>query len=833
MEHEVSHAVHLADTVASVVILMVIAALTNILSKRMHRLPLTVALVMMGVVMALLLSLFPGASEHLRFELTPEMVLFIFLPTLVFETALNLDARQLYRNIWPILMLAVPGLLLSTVIIGVIIWALSDFGLLLCLLLGAILSATDPVAVIALFKQLGVPERLTILVEGESLLNDATSLVLATLLLAIFLQGDFSPQVMGVGLIDFCVVFIGGCLVGWIAAVFIGLLLGKIESEPSIEITFTTILAYLSFIIAEHIFHVSGIMAVVAAGLTIGSWGRAKVSPSTVHFMHQFWEYLAYLANAMIFLLVGFQVDFGMLWSAIDLIAFAVLAMLVSRAVIIFGLMPLIGKLPNAESVSMPFKAVMYWGGLRGAIAMAIVLSMPDFPERDTLIAIVIGCVLFTLFVQGLSIETLVKRLGVDKPSLFEQIMRLDGVLAASSDGMKIVNTLRERNIFPERIAQKLEDKCKRELKQNERAINTLEKNISEQETLNILMIQCLAREKARYYELFSKGLITELSFNELDHTVSIHLDNIKHQSKMPGLETSLSATQQLTNLLIKWLAHIPAMNNMVDRLQKQRVVGDYNVAWARSRAYKSVLKGLAQLPAVERVDEKMVVQVKEFYEKLLKYVESEILEVEEEYPEFVEAVQNQLGEKMLLIAKHESVEHNTDYGLIPQGIASAILKEQSQRIRELNNIDLSASLEMGIEELLKKVPLFNDLSQTEFNIIAAKLIHHTVPRNTVILTEGTAGESMFLLARGVARVYVTENNKQNWRANLHVGDFVGEAALLMGTPRNASVASVTPCILYELHRQDLDLICQQQSTIAAAIKKVHQARQAANTEQS
>ena len=833
MEHELPQVAHLADIVASVIILMAIAALTNVMSKRLTKLPLSVALVMMGIGLTLLVNLIPGASGYLHFQLTPDMVLFIFLPTLIFESALNLDARQLYRNIWPILTLAIPGLLLSTFIIGSIIWALSDFEFFLCLLLGAILSATDPVAVIALFKQLGVPERLTVLVEGESLFNDATSLVLATLLLSIFLQGEFTPQVLGSGLLDFIVVFVGGSLVGWMAAVIIGLLLGKIESDTSIEITFTTILAYISFIIAEHVFHVSGIMAVVAAGLTIGSWGRSKVSPSTATFMHHFWEYLAYLANAMIFLLVGFQVDLGMLWSSIDLIGFAILAMLISRAIVIFGLIPLIGKLPNAESVSMPFKMVMYWGGLRGAIALAIVLSMPEFAERDALIAIVMGCVLFTLFVQGLSIEMVVKRLGVDKPTIFEQIMRLDGALAASSNGVKIVNMLCERNMFPESIAQKLVDDCQAELKQNETDINKLEDEISEQETLNILMTQCLAREKARYYELFSKGLISESSFNELDHTISVNLDDVKHHAKMPDFETKQSATQQINKLLIKFLLRFPGANNIVDVMQKNHVVGDYNVAWGRSRAYKSVLKGLEQLPAIERTDDKMVTQVREFYEKQLEDIENQILEVEEEYPEFVETVQNQLGEKLLLIAKHESVERNAEFGLIPEGVAAQILKEQSDRIRELNNIDLSASLEIGVEELLKQVPVFSGLSSTEFDVIAAKLKHLTVPRNTVIIKEGASGDSMFLLARGIARVYNTKEDEQHWLANLHAGDFVGEAALLLSEPRNASVESVTPCTLYELNRADLDVICQQQSAIAEAVTSVHQERQAANVEQS
>ena len=185
---------------------------------------------------------------------------------------------------------------------------------------------------------------------------------------------------------EFLFVFAGGVFVGWILAVMTGYTLGEIESDPAIEITLTTILAYFSFIIAEHVFHVSGIMAVVAAGLTIGSWGKSKISPSTSEFMEHFWEYLAFIANALIFLMVGLQMDLMVLWHSADLIALVVAAMLVSRAIVIFGVVPLLGKLPSAEVIERPFQMVMYWGGLRGAIALAIVLALPPFEYKDTLI---------------------------------------------------------------------------------------------------------------------------------------------------------------------------------------------------------------------------------------------------------------------------------------------------------------------------------------------------------------------------------------------------------------------------------------------------------------
>jgi CPA1 family monovalent cation:H+ antiporter len=245
MEHAVET---VTDLVTGIVLLMLVAAVTTMIGKRIDKIPLTILLVFIGMVIAAGSEHIPVLGTLADLKLTPELVLFVFIPTLIFESAFNLDARQVSRNIWPILTLAIPGLLGSTLIIGLIINLFTDFGIMVALLLGAILSATDPVAVISIFKQLGVPERLTVLVEGESLFNDATSLVLATLLLGILVSGEFSAAVLVSGFGNFLVVFVGGVLVGSLLALIVGYSLGSIESDADIEITLTTILAYFSFI---------------------------------------------------------------------------------------------------------------------------------------------------------------------------------------------------------------------------------------------------------------------------------------------------------------------------------------------------------------------------------------------------------------------------------------------------------------------------------------------------------------------------------------------------------------------------------------------------------
>ena len=826
MEHSTGS---VADLVTGIVLLMLIAAITTLISKRLDKIPLTILLVFVGVAIANASEHVPVLSVLVDFHLTPELVLFVFIPTLIFESAFNLDARQVSRNIWPILTLAIPGLLLSTLIIAVIFSSLTDFGFMVALLLGAILSATDPVAVISIFKQLGVPDRLTVLVEGESLFNDATSLVLATLLIGILVTGKFSADVVISGAVDFVVVFLGGVLVGWLLAMIVGYTLGSIESDAGIEITLTTILAYFAFIIAEHGFHVSGIMAVVAAGLVIGSWGKSKISPSTSEFMEHFWEYLAFLANTLIFVMVGMQIDLAALWASIDLIGIVVLAMLVSRAIVIFSFAPLLSRLPGADPIDMPFRQVMYWGGLRGAIALAIVLSLPPFDYKDTLIAVVMGAVLFTLVVQGLSIEKLVKFLGLNALSVSDSLAKLEGEKHAREEGLHRLNSLVSGGLFSQRIADNIQEKCERNLANLDLEISKLSRTMTQEDKSSNLAMRCLAREKARVYELFSRGLINEWAFRELDHTIAVQLDDVRHNQLMPTANIKVSAGKAIDLLLIRLLESAPGLGPIVERLRTSRIIRDYDVAWGRFRSANSVLHGFEEIVGETDSDQQVNSQIRQLYEEIMTTTKAQIDEVADQYPEFVESMQEQLGQRLLLVAEHESVEHAAELGMINKGIAGKILKDQEERLRQLKQDNISAAFEIEVSELLRKVPLFQGM-ESEFDTIASYLRPRTVPRGTAIIKQGQAGDSMFLIARGIAHVLIEDGGEVNQVATLYAGDFFGEAALLHSAPRNASTIAATPCSLYELKQEDLYKLMAAYPKIRRAVEQVDKERLDSNT---
>jgi len=826
VEHE---GIHIAELVTGITLLMLVAAITTMFSKKIDKLPLTIGLVFVGIGVSYAAQYVPGFGSLSTFALSPDLVLFVFIPTLIFESAFNLNARHVMRNILPILTLAVPGLLLSTAIIGFIMAVFSPFDLMVALLLGAILSATDPVAVISIFKQLGVPERLTVLVEGESLFNDATSLVLATLLIGILTAGTFSGDVVFSGFGEFLVVFLGGAFVGWLLALAVGQMLGAIESDAAIEITLSTILAYFSFIIAEHVFHVSGIMAVVAAGIMMGSWGKTKISPSTEEFMEHFWEYLAYLANVLIFLMVGMQIDLVALWASIDLILLVFVGMLISRAVVVFGVVPLIGKFRGSEAIGMPYRMVMYWGGLRGAIALAIVLSMPEFEYKDTLVAVVMGAVVFTLVIQGLSIEFLVKKLKLNQLSLSDQLTKLEGDRDARAEGLSRMDLLATSGLFSQRIADNIKQKGDRQIEDLDTEISSIHGAMDTDEMLRILALRCLVREKARYRELFAQGLINEWAYRELNHTIDVQMDSVRHSDGTPSAHIETSIGKRVSLVLMVVMGVVPGMRRSLEALRTQWIVRDYAVAWGRYRGCQSVLTQLTKLAGSE-IDANSVERLNSIYEDIASQAKSQIDEVGEQYPEFVETMQEQLGQRLMLIAEHDAVEHAKELGVIQSGIASAILKDQAERLRTLAQDNMSACFEIEIDELLAKVPLFSEIDPEQYDVIAAHLRSTTVPRGTDIIRQGQMGDSMFLIARGIANVSLAEDGESRNLATLYAGDFFGESALLHDTPRNATATAATPCSMYELKRSELDKICADYPEIRAGVEKVDAQRQQSNT---
>jgi len=257
-----------SEIVFVLVILLGVAMLVTGVGRKLP-IPFTVVLVAIGILLGKLADIWEPMEPFRHFYLGPEIMLYIFLPALIFESEFSLDARQLTKDLAPVLILAIPATLISTVLVGLGVWWALDISLAVALVFGALISATDPVAVVALFKELGAPNRLTVLVEGESLLNDATAIVAFTILLGIAVEGGaISWSDTDYVVLEFLRVFIGGVLFGSLLGFVVCELLYRMRSEVTVILTTSIVIAYAGFVIAEHVLHVSGVMAVVGSAVS-------------------------------------------------------------------------------------------------------------------------------------------------------------------------------------------------------------------------------------------------------------------------------------------------------------------------------------------------------------------------------------------------------------------------------------------------------------------------------------------------------------------------------------------------------------------------------------
>lgn len=390
------------------VILFSIASAVAIAVRR-TRVPYTVALVVVGLLVGALNVVEPP-------HLTKELLFSLFLPGLVFEAAYNIHIRELRASWRTISTLAIPGVVVAIGLTGAMMIATfqlfgiaPDLSWRYAMVFAALVAATDPIAVVSLFRRLGVSPSLTTTIEAESLFNDGTSIVVLSLVLA-YVTGEASS--VGALALRFVLVIGGGAAIGLAIAFVIARVTRRLD-DPMIEITLTTIAAYGSFVAAERL-HLSGVIATVSAGLVLGAYAREiGMSVTTRASVDVFWEYVAFALNSIVFLLIGFEVRPAGLISTAAPIIIAFIAVVAARLGVVFTVKALFGH--TTERISTKKALVLAWGGLRGALSMVLALALPvGFPNRTLLIDMTFGVVLMSLLLQGLTMQAVVARLGTE-----------------------------------------------------------------------------------------------------------------------------------------------------------------------------------------------------------------------------------------------------------------------------------------------------------------------------------------------------------------------------------------------------------------------------------
>lgn len=392
------------------VFIVLVAASTLIAfgTRRIRFLPYSVALVVLGVVVSAL-------NLPVDLEVDPTILLSVFLPGLVFEAAYRTDLGLLWRTSAAVAFLAVPGVLLSAGIVAVVLNTVTGYGLVACFVVGAVLAATDPAAVLAVVSKLRVPRQLTTLIEAESLFNDGTGVILFVLAVEALQRPVDGSQVV-IGLV---VVTLVSSVVGVVVG-FVGSRALARADDHLIQLMISVVVAYGSYLLADRL-EQSGLIAAVVAGLVFGSYGkRMGASRAGSEAMDTIWEFAAYLLTTLVFLLIGLAIGVDQVIAALPPALAVFATLLLSRALIVYVLLGggagVLSRLGWASPFSMEWLHLIAWSGLRGAVATALALALPaDVPNRGMLQGIIFACVLLTLLVHGTTVEILVTRLGLDR----------------------------------------------------------------------------------------------------------------------------------------------------------------------------------------------------------------------------------------------------------------------------------------------------------------------------------------------------------------------------------------------------------------------------------
>lgn len=433
--------------VLSLFTLLIVSCAVFFAAKRFNA-PYTVLLVLVGLLLVPLAQL-PYLETVFGFiddlVLTPELLFYIFLPILIFESAFNMNIRRMIDNVWTISALAIVGLLISAFLIAALLYlVLPLIGIyipfVVALLFGSIISATDPVAVLAMFKDFGAPKRLTMIFEGESLFNDGTAVALFIVVLAIADNGFNGIGTVGEGLVTFTVMVMLGILIGLVMAGLFSRALRFTRTNEFVSVTLLFVSAHLVFILGELInqsgfhvlgvpLHVSSIIAATVSSLFLGNYARHILSPKTDEYLGKSVEHLAFIANSLVFILAGVlfstaKVDMGVLWLPILL---AIVIVAIVRVISVYAVTRPLNALKLEAPIAPSWEVLLSWASLRGALAIIVVLLIPQdftvagwtlpYPPRDFLMALTIGCILATLFIKAPFIGILMRKLKVTEAS--------------------------------------------------------------------------------------------------------------------------------------------------------------------------------------------------------------------------------------------------------------------------------------------------------------------------------------------------------------------------------------------------------------------------------
>jgi len=777
------------------------------------RLPYTVLLAGLGCALGALLGLSDVLLDRLpapllrdflfqlrHLEITADVLLWVFLPVLLFDTAMKIDGRELLDDIGPILILAIVAVLMTTAAGGLAVWSVSSLGLSACLLVAAIIATTDPSAVTAVFREVGARRRLVLLVEGESLLNDAAAIALFSALLTVITAASHVDElqlIRQIG-IDLVVEFIGGAIVGVVLGRVAGFLISRIDQGGPAEVTLSVALAYLAYALADHYLHVSGVVAVVAAGLVFGTIGRMRVGTEAWRSISVIWSQLGFWASSLVFVLASTLVPATIREarpSDLLLLAALLVAALAARALCLWGVLPIVRLLLKQQPISSGFKLVILWGGVRGAVTLALALAVAQNPTmppeiRHVVSVLATGFVLFTLLVQATTLNPLIRWLGVDQLDRVERILRARALALTQGE---ILDRLSETAIIHGLdldAAEEVGALYRKRMATLEDAGDTSEE--IQRQQLIVALATITAREATQYTEEMAEGAISRNAGSILLSQTSALLDSLKDGSLHSYRQVARTEMgRDLVLRLAGFLHRRLGLNAMLARRMAQRI--------ERRLIQRRVLEGLVgfirnRVRALfgERVSE-LALRV---IEARIKDIDRALDAIRLQYPAYWRTVSGRFVSRTAVRLELEAYQRMAGEGLLSPELLRHLVEELRARRASFEAIP-PLDLGLDVDVLIRSVPLLGELDEAARADLKPLLVARLALLGERIIRRGERGDAMYFIASGAVEVQPPGSQV----IRLGTGEFFGEMALILRQPRTADVVALSYCRLLMLRR--------------------------------
>ncbi|QNT78821.1 cation:proton antiporter [Entomobacter blattae] len=816
----------LAAVLLATAVLLVIVSTVQPLARRLE-LSETVLLAVVGISIGAVAD-FAVRMPHshmmdslieilLDFPMSSEAFLFIFLPILVFQGALAIDVRRLVRETATVLLLAVVAVIVSTATIGLALYPFSNVPLVVCLLVGSIVATTDPSAVAGIFREIGAASRLLRLVEGEALFNDAAAIAI----FSVFLTAIMSHRDIHVGeaFLDFLISFGGAVIVGIILARLTLMFIVSLGAAPAAEVTLTVALPYLSYIVCDEIFRFSGVVATAVAGLTISVYGPSTFHPQTWRFLQQLWQQLVFWAGSLVFIMASMLIPrllIGMTRWDFVLILIASAAGLLARGFVVFAMLPLLSVLRLSPPVPFPFKMTMAWGGLRGAITLALALAVTENEQVSTPIAhyvgiIATGFVLITLLVNGTTLRAMVVFFKLDQLPPIDQALRHQiigiGLGEVRDRTRRLAGELRFSAQTTNTVIETLNERI-----EEEQEVNNFDTALGDRQRVILSLITIASQERSILLDLFRmRGLprrVMELLLRGADSMIEA--------ARLEGRFGYLRAQRRRLR---------PTLAFRFGQFVHNHFRIDYFLALGLIERFETLIIAHLVSQSLDRFIRRRIEPtlgpriteiVTEVQDRQSKQLSDAMGTIRLHYSGYMEALEVRILRLLSLRAEGEEYDELLAESLISEELHSELFKDVERRENRFGK-RLRLNIKSGIERQVCSLPAFRNVSEAVLqHLVTVFSIHFFSPQEEVY-RRGKKIKYIYFISSGLMDAHIAEHD-----VHFSSGDVLGAEEVMEGELRaRATIRAVEFGHTLVLSRRAFIKILQDYPVIATNIRTI------------